>query len=108
MTMPPTTFVELCLQGDALISEVDDFVEEWHSVDDDRSLAEALGLTESEYALWVERPSTLKLIIFAKKNEIAIDQLIRFQEGYAMAARASSPEEVGALVEWLKKTKRIP
>jgi hypothetical protein len=108
MMMPTTTFVELCLQGDALVSDVDEFVQQWHESDDERELAEFLGLTESEYALWVEKPFSLKLIIFAKKNETPIEQLLRFNEGFALAARASSPEEVKTLVQWLKETKRIP
>lgn len=106
--LPTPTFVELCLQGDALVSEVDDYVEQWHDSSDGRSLPEFLGLTETEYALWVEQPNSLKTIIFARKNEVALDTLLRFNEGYAIAARASSPEEVAAIVTWLKKTKRIP
>jgi hypothetical protein len=109
MTIPEETFVDRCLQGEALISEIDDFVDRWHdAVDEERSLAEFLGLTESEYALWVKQPSALKLIIFAKKNEVPLEQLLRFSEGHAMAARAASPEEVNAIVKWLKETKRIP
>lgn len=69
MTGTKPTFVDLCLQGRALVIDIDDFVDRWHDGDDDRSLAESIGLTESEYALWVARPHALNSIISARKND---------------------------------------
>jgi hypothetical protein len=57
------------LEGDALESEIDRFVEEWHqATGTNETLAEFLGFTEEEYALWVEQPQALRLILSRRKN----------------------------------------
>jgi hypothetical protein len=107
MSKPQDTFVDLCLAGEAFAHEIDDFIDEWHEEDDPRELDEFLGMTEEEYAIWVERPEALNHILFARKHEMPFKKAIQWSEGYAIAARASQ-EEARQIVEWLKKTGRIP
>jgi len=73
MTVPQETFVDLCIKGKVSISDIDDFVDRWHDGNDPHTLHEFLGLTEGEYALWVKRPSELKIILSARKNGVAIN-----------------------------------
>ncbi len=52
------TFVEAVLAGDAMLGDIDDFIDAWHASPEDVGLAEFLGMTEEEYARWVEQPET--------------------------------------------------
>lgn len=63
-------FVELCLRGEVSVSEIEDFIDLWHDSNDKQTLPEFLGMTDSEYALWVEQPDSLDAIIFARKNNV--------------------------------------
>lgn len=108
-----STFIERCLSGNALLDDIDDFVDAWH--DDvggqDQTLSEFLGMTELEYEMWVERPSSLRLILFMRKNGVAHDSPEQIHLATAdrrLAARGASPDEVADVVDWLRATKRIP
>ena len=59
------TFVDLVLTGKAHQDDIEDFVDQWHDGDASCSLAEFLGMSDDEYALWVEKPSALSLILQA-------------------------------------------
>lgn len=59
------TFLDLVLAGDARQDDIDDFVDRWHDGDASCSLAAFLGMSDDEYALWVEKPSSLSLILQA-------------------------------------------
>ena len=61
-----TTFVDLVLSSRARPEGIDDFVDRWHEGRLLGTLAEALGMSEDEYALWVEKPDVLGLIIEAR------------------------------------------
>jgi hypothetical protein len=66
------TFLEMCLDGEAFSSEIDDFVDLWHNSDTQGSLSEFLGFTQEEYAMWVEQPDLLDRIILAHRHEIPL------------------------------------
>ena len=57
------TFVQLVRAGEVAAGDIDDFVAGWNASNDPRTLAEALGFSKDEYALWVERPDTLDRIM---------------------------------------------
>ena len=46
------TVMEKCVDGEASVEEVDEYVEYWHTHEIDMPLHEYLGLSPSEYALW--------------------------------------------------------
>jgi hypothetical protein len=61
----PSTFLDACLAGAALLADVDDRVDRWHDAygapnGPQIPLREYLGLTSDEYALWVEQPGSLR------------------------------------------------
>jgi hypothetical protein len=95
-TSKPTTFVEQCLNGDALADDIDDFVDRWHDGRDSRTLREAIGLSKDEYDLWVQGPSTLKTILFARSEGMSLKGAIK----------ASSPDAIAALPNPSKKARK--
>ncbi|TXT39356.1 MAG: hypothetical protein FD138_106 [Planctomycetota bacterium] len=105
------TFVESCLDGEALAEEIDDFVDQWHEGDFECELAEYLGFSDEEYAEWAERPQSLPVILFAHKYKVPLkDALARSGGQFALAARGgmTSPEEAQIVCDWLTETGRLP
>jgi hypothetical protein len=100
-------FIEQVLQGDVLDTEIDDFVEQWHQAEAGQSLAEFLGLTDDEYALWVEQPEALRSILFCRANEIQLGEDSEWKEAHRVAARSQGAGDARALLDWLRKTGRL-
>lgn len=102
--MSESKFVDACLQGDALLDEIDDYVDKWHESDSDEELDTFLGFTESEYDLWLNQgDSIIRNILFARKNDVAIAET----QSLSAAARASSKQEAEKILSWLKNTGRL-
>lgn len=62
------TFIELCVAGEITVAErddkIDDYVGTWHdSGNPSIELHEFLGLSEKEYAEWVQYPQALSRIV---------------------------------------------
>jgi len=111
--MSEQTFVDQCLEGLATLDEVDDFVEAWHEGEDARDLHEYLGLTWDEYALFVERPEALRYIMFSRKRDVPVKEVLQeysagVEDFETVAARATDPAEARAVLDWLKKKGRLP
>lgn len=70
--MSPSEFTFMDLAVDGLLPDVseaiDDFIEDWHKSLDDVRLSEWLGFTDAEYALFVESPKSLELIVAARRK----------------------------------------
>ena len=47
-------FKERYLAGEIEFEEIDDYVDEWNSSDDTRTLAQFLGLNEEEEDVWID------------------------------------------------------
>ena len=71
-----SNFIEKCVQGCVLLDDIDDFIDEWHEGENDEPLHKFLGMTESEYALWVADPEILPFIITAHRQNRDILELI--------------------------------
>lgn len=107
-----TSFVDACLAGDALDSDIDQWVVKWHDATMPSPLAqvelsEFLGMTEREYALWVEQPSALRFIVAAHLRHRDVDELLTSPNEYALAARAEAPEAAREVLRWLVATGRV-
>lgn len=100
-------FIEKVLAGDVLDTEIDDFVEQWHQTKTDQSLAEFLGFTDEEYALWVEQPESLRSTLFCRKNEINHSEACEWLAAHRVAARSQRNGDADELLHWLKKTGRL-
>jgi hypothetical protein len=107
-----TTFVQAVLDGDALISDVDDWVDAWHDSAGapggrSLSLGAYLGMTPDEYALWVERPESLRFVVKAHKSHIDALEVEEIAGLAAAAARAGDDAEAAGVVHWLRQTGRL-
>lgn len=98
------SFVELCLEGYAELSEIHDYVEKWHNGADDSPLHSFLGMSFEEYSMWVEKPQSLRFILFSKKYGIPIKEDSEQIFDMPLAARASDSKEINEVMRWLKKT----
>ncbi len=97
-----SNFIELCLQGDRLLEEIDDYVDAWHDDSTGIALHKFLGMTRSEYNLWVVDPDVLPFILDAHRSGEDAADLIEQFNALPMAARADSSEKARELARWLK------
>ncbi len=67
MSHKKRSFVEQCIAGQVAEDAIDELVDRWHAGDGDSDLAEYLGFTQEEYAVWVERPESLRSILDARR-----------------------------------------
>lgn len=107
-----STYMDLLLRGEALMQDIDDFVDRWHDTPDDSaasalSLAEFLGMTAEEYQLWVEHPAALRYIAAARKAEQPIAAVLESRDQFGLAARAGDQGEAEGLLHWLIECGRI-
>src|SRR6478609_2243589 len=101
------TFVGACLAGSAFLEDVDDWVDGWHESDSEASLDEYLGFTESEGALWAERPESLRFIVAAHRYNAPVATVLESRDDFALAARAGGSDKAAAVLDWLRKTGRV-
>ncbi|MFN7638245.1 MAG: hypothetical protein ACK5SD_14990, partial [Pseudanabaena sp.] len=64
------SFIEKCINGDASLDEIDNYIDEWHDSDSDINLElhEFLGMSWEEYSLWAVKPSLLAEILNHRKQ----------------------------------------
>lgn len=98
-----SNFIEKCLSGEVLFDDIDDFVDEWHDGDSKLSLYQFLGMTESEYSLWVADPEVLPFVVNAHRKGGNVANLLEQLKTLPMAARSDGPKKAARLMEWLKK-----
>lgn len=95
-----SNFVSYCISGDALMSEIDDYIAKWHEIPRDIELHDYLGMSKKEYALFVEDENYLGIIISAHRNHTSIEMIIR--DEMAIAARSDNPGKSKRLQQWLE------
>ena len=73
-----SSFIEKCINGDASLDEIDDYIDEWHDSDSDINLElhEFLGMTWEEYSLWAVKPSLLAEILNHRKQDVSFKKLV--------------------------------
>jgi hypothetical protein len=104
------TFVGACLKGDAFLSDIDDWVDDWHDTEfagEEPTLDEFLGFTVDEGKLWVEKPESLGAIVAAHKLHTSVETVLQSQDSFALAARSVSPEDAQRVLSWLVERGRI-
>ena len=93
-------FIKDCINGDALLSEIDNYIDNWHNSDLDIPLHTFLGMTKKEYVLFVEDETYLGIIVTSHRNNQNIDEIIESQ--IALAARSDNHAKAKRLEKWLK------
>ena len=72
-----SNFVQDCINGNALLTEIDYYVELWHNnTSIDEPIYTFLGMNKNEYALYIEDESYLASIITAHKENVTIETII--------------------------------
>lgn len=97
-----SNFIQQCIDGDALLEDIDDFIDAWHDGESGLGLAEYLGMTSSEYNAWIIQPDILPIIIKARRDKKDSATLIN-EEVYSMAARSGDVRQSERLKAWLIK-----
>lgn len=99
-------FIELCVRGEALLEEIDDYVDKWHEGNFDQELHEFLGMYEDEYALWMRDASVLSFIITAHAQKRSLGEVLGDYDGLPVAAR-SHQGNAEKLLEWLQQQGKL-
>jgi hypothetical protein len=73
-----SSFIEKCINGEAFLNEIDDYIDEWHDSDSANALElhEFLGMSWKEYSLWAIKPSLLAEIVNERKRDIDSKKLV--------------------------------
>ncbi|MBE5318739.1 hypothetical protein IM793_06215 [Pedobacter sp. MR2016-19] len=95
-----SNFIADCIQGDALMTDIDDYVDSWHDGNSDLSLHEFLGMSRKEYALYLEDEMYLASIITAHRSNLDIVPVMLAE--LRMAARSDDPTKAKKLQKWLE------
>ena len=75
--MSDKPFILKCIEGDALLTDIDDFIDEWHEIEPQTgTLHDFLGMTWEEYSLWVADPDVLPHVVTAHKEDVPLGELL--------------------------------
>jgi len=99
--MLDNNFIDLCIQGEALINDIDDYIAEWHKGKTKVNLQEYLGMNKEEYNSWLLDDTVINYIIRAHKEGKRFADVYSKEE-VKIAARNGSFEQVQQLLTWLK------
>jgi hypothetical protein len=64
-------------------------------------------MTPDEYALWVERPESLRFIVAAHRAKLPVSAILATRDEFGLAARANEQSEAHELLQWLIDRGRI-
>lgn len=98
-----SNFVTNCLSGEALLDDIDDYVDAWHETKGEIPLHQYLGMSKTEYALWVADPDILPFVICAHREKRDVGEVLEAFNALPLAARADGPGKAKQLMHWLKK-----
>jgi hypothetical protein len=64
------TFIDNCLHGTFGPDQIDDYVAQWHdgAIGNGLELRELLGMSRSEYAMWLQDAKAIHKIITARRE----------------------------------------
>ena len=93
-------FIKSCINGDALLEDIDNYIDDWHDSESDLELHEFLGMDQEEYTIWVKDPDILPIIIKAHRENKNSIELMNFQVK-SIAARSENVEKSEKLKQWL-------
>ena len=95
-----SNFIIDCISGDALMSDINDYIDKWHDGDSSLPLHEFLGMTNEEYVFFVEDENYIGSIITAHKTNNNVTFIIQNEK--AIAARSDDAAKSVKLQKWLE------
>ena len=89
-------FIEDCLDGEAFLDEIDEYVQRWHESDDiDCDLDDYIGLTEYESEKWLQEGNDiLRDILYCRRHKINYQDYETMSNDKKIAARSYNIEDV--------------
>lgn len=100
-------FILDCIQGDAIIDDLDKYVDYWHENSEKLKcgLRDFLGMSPTEYNYFLKDEDYLSDIIYAHEHELDIEYVIEVNSSLPMAARADKADEMKVIQDWLNQVK---
>lgn len=102
-------FINEVISGTVDVSEIDDYIDQWHDSDFNVSLREFLGMTQTEYNLWIQNENFIQPIIQARVRGVNIEQMIESwlaenseDNSIQLAARGAHPDSHREIFTWLR------
>ena len=72
--MIPSNFIQDILNGEAILDDIDAYVDFWHETNLSISLQEFLGFTDYEYDQWMKQGNRiLKDVLFCHRNNLRLE-----------------------------------
>ncbi len=101
-SMSVKSFIDKCIDGEALVPDIDDYVEDWHSRDCGMSLESFLGMEPLEYNAWMLDDTVLPFIIKAHKDgaEFSVESVSEVEQ---VAARNGNQQDVAKILRWRRE-----
>ena len=89
-------FIDACLAGDAILDDVEDFIEYWHTHKTGVELSDFLGMTAYEYAIWLKTGEDIVLrdIIESRNINIPYAEYENMNSERRIAARSHSRKNI--------------
>lgn len=90
------SFIEDCLNGDALLDEIDEYVQRWHDDEDiDCDLEDYIGLTEYESEKWLQEGNDiLRGVLYCRRYNIDYEDYEAMSDDKRIAARSYNIEDI--------------
>lgn len=97
-----SNFIKDCLEGDADLTDINDYIDRWHDGPDDGvTLIDFLGMTKKEYEIFLLGAENLPFIIRAHRTRSPIQNVMKAE--YNMAARSTNVLKNKQIMSWLEK-----
>jgi hypothetical protein len=101
------TYVDRVLAGSAIWTDIDDYIERWHTEAQEESIEDYLGMSREDYGLFVEEPASLRFILAAHETSESVTDLLERADDHAIAARGLDTGDARRVRDWLRETGRL-
>ncbi|WP_459481929.1 hypothetical protein [Clostridium saccharoperbutylacetonicum] len=101
------TFIDKCLEGEALVEQIQIYKDLWKSSNLECELFEFLGLTEEEDNFLTENSSLIEFVLEARELNQSIEEYMMNIGENELVARAPSIQEANNIKNWLIERGKI-
>ncbi len=91
-------FIQKCLDGEATLFELDDYIDYWHDNETGVSLQEFLGLTDAEYDAWIKNSDSIfRDFLRCRRDGYSLNEYQSMEEKERIAARSYDLDSIDKL-----------
>lgn len=92
------SFIDACLNAEATLFELDNYIEYWHTHDTEKTLQEFLGLTDYEYEQWGKSSDVIfRDILRCRREGIDYSHYIGLSDFERLAARSYDQDAIESM-----------